>query len=368
MKILLPLISFVVSFFATFLLMPWLLRLCQRRGLYDMPNERKVHHNKIPRLGGVLFLPCSLMGLSVALTVQYLLEYNLPELTYSTVLIMSGIFLIYLIGLLDDILGLAARLKFLVQLVAALFLPVCNLYINDLYGFLGIHELSMWLGWPLTVFLVLLIVNSVNLIDGIDGLASGLCIIALTAYTLYFFSLGALTYAVFSTGLLGSVLVFFYFNMFGKVEKMTKTFMGDTGSLILGYGLSYLCIKMSMANNAVLPYREESLVLGATMLLIPTFDLVRVAIARLRNGVSIFHADKTHIHHRFLAAGCSMRQSLAAILALQVAFCVLNAGLYCAGANITLIFAADILCFAGVQWLLGRKIARRTQEEPHTGQ
>ena len=349
MNYFIPFISFFVSALGAAVSMPWLLRFCKKRGLYDMPNERKVHHTKIPRLGGVLFMPCALIGVAVAMVCMIFLHLELPKFTISSFLILTGVFLIYLIGLLDDVLGLSARVKFVIQFVASLFLPLCNLYFNNLYGFLGIYEIPMWIGYPLTIFVCLLIVNSINLIDGIDGLASGLSLIALTAFTVFFYQLNAMNYAMFSLGLIGAVLVFFYYNMFGKVENTTKTFMGDTGSLILGYGLSYLAIKLAMDNDAVLPYRPGALLMSFSLLLVPTFDLIRVALFRLKKGVSIFHADKTHIHHKFLAAGFSMHQALVAILALQLGFCLLNGILYCNGVKDSIIVLLDVLVFTLVQ-------------------
>lgn len=353
-----PLAAFLVSALAAFWGMPWLLRFCQRRGLYDLPNERKIHHNKIPRLGGALFMPCAVMGMVIAFSLMQLIDGQFPNITLSTFIIFSGIFLIYLVGLLDDVLGLPARIKFIIQFIASLFLPLCNLYINNLYGFLGIYEIPMWIGYPLTILVCLLVVNSINLIDGIDGLASGLSMMALLAFSIVFFRMQVITYAVFSLALIGAVLVFFYYNMFGKPEKMTKTFMGDTGSLILGYALSYLSIKLAMNNDDILPYWPAALLTSYSLLLVPTFDLIRVAIGRLRKRTSIFHADKTHIHHKFLAAGWSMHATLMAILVLQLFFCGMNFGLYLAGVEYTWIVAADVVLFAGVHVTLNRKVAR----------
>ena len=347
-----PFISFFVSALCAALIMPRLLLFCKRRGLYDMPNERKVHTSKIPRLGGAVFMPCAMIGIAVALIIMMLLNLKLPEFTASSMLICIGIFLIYLIGLLDDVLGLSARVKFVIQFIASLFLPICNLYFNNLYGLMGIYEIPMWVGYPLTIFVCLLVVNSINLIDGIDGLASGLSLIALGAFTVLFYRLNTPNYALFSMGLMGAVIVFFYFNMFGNVEKCTKTFMGDTGSLILGYGLSYLAIKLAMDNDAVLPYRPGALLMSYSLLLVPTFDLIRVALCRLKKGVSIFHADKTHIHHKFLNAGFTMRRSLFMILGLQLFICVLNVVLYRMAFSVSVIVLLDIIIFSLVQFWL----------------
>lgn len=161
------LLTFGVSFVFTALLMPF----CRQKGLYDQPNERKVHKNSIPRLGGLLFAP----AMSIGIVAGYLYwgvsveSSQLPVFRLSTMILMAGLFLIYLIGVLDDLLGLSARVKFAVQLAASAFMPLCGLYINNLYGLFGLWEIPFWAGSVLTVFLCLLIVNSVNLIDGIDG-------------------------------------------------------------------------------------------------------------------------------------------------------------------------------------------------------
>lgn len=349
--------AFIGSALFTALIMPWLLNFCQKRGLYDMPNERKVHSNKIPRLGGVVFIPAMLIGISIALGLMiYFSEESMFAIKISTLIILSGIFLIYCIGLLDDLFGLKAKLKFLIQFVATLFMPLCGLYLNNLYGFLGIYEIPIYVGYPLTVFVALLIVNSVNLIDGIDGLAAGLGLITLTIFFGLFCALQVISYALFTAGLLGTLLVFFYYNMYGKVENNTKTFMGDTGSLILGYAIAFLTIKYAMNNEHVLPYRPSALLISYTAVIVPTFDLIRVALMRIKRGESIFHADKTHFHHKFMAAGFSMHKTLILILLLQVALWILNLLLYSLGLDITYIVILNVLLYTIIDQLLNMRI------------
>lgn len=348
-------VTFLVSFVLTRLAMPWLLELCRRRGLYDMPNERKVHRNKIPRLGGLLFAPCMSVGMIVG---YFFLAYfeksgEVPVFRLSTVILMVGLFLIFLIGVFDDLFGLKASFKFLVQFTATVFMPLCGLYINNFYGFCGVYEIPLWVSYPLTVFVCLLIVNSINLIDGIDGLSSGLSLIALGVFAGLFWCLGVTSYTLLAVGLMGTVFAFFLFNMFGSEKKGTKTFMGDTGSLVLGYALAYLAIKFAMHNPLIFPHRPEALLVAYTLLLVPCFDLVRVAVGRLLRGQGIFHPDKTHLHHRCLAAGFSMRQSLLLILALQLLLDVFNLiAFFGGGVSTTWIVAIDIAVFTGfVAWL-----------------
>ena len=350
-------ITFVVSFAFTALLMPWLIELCRQKGLYDQPNERKVHHNKIPRLGGLLFAPAMSIGivagfLYLGVSVE---SSQLPVFRLSTMILMAGLFLIYLIGVLDDLLGLSARVKFAVQVAASAFMPLCGLYINNLYGLFGLWEIPFWAGSALTVFVCLLIVNSVNLIDGIDGLSSGLSMLALAAFAALFWELGVESYTLVSLGLIGAVAAFFFFNVFGSERRGTKTFMGDTGSLVLGYTLAYLSIKYAMNNPSVLAPRPHGMVVVITLLAVPVFDLVRVACMRLVHGKGIFHPDKTHIHHLALAAGCSMSWALVLIVALQLLIMAVNALLVRRAININLLLLVDVLLYGALITLLRRR-------------
>lgn len=350
-------ITLVVSFAFTALLMPWLIELCRQKGLYDQPNERKVHHNKIPRLGGLLSAPAMSIGivagfLYLGVSVE---SSQLPVFRLSTMILMAGLFLIYLIGVLDDLLGLSARVKFAVQVAASAFMPLCGLYINNLYGLFGLWEIPFWAGSALTVFACLLIVNSVNLIDGIDGLSSGLSMLALTAFAALFWELGVESYTLVSLGLIGAVAAFFFFNVFGSERRGTKTFMGDTGSLVLGYTLAYLSIKYAMNNPSVLAPRPHGMVVVITLLAVPVFDLVRVACMRLVHGKGIFHPDKTHIHHLALAAGCSMSWALVLIVALQLLIMAVNVLLVRLAININLLLLVDVLLYGALITLLRRQ-------------
>lgn len=350
-----PLLTFIISFSLTLAGMPFLLRFCKKAGLYDIPNERKVHHNNIPRMGGVLFAPAMALSMICAVALMTSLHQDFLGIGPSTFLLLGALFMIFCIGMIDDLIGLDAKIKFIVQFVASLFMPLCNLYINNLYGFCGIYEISPFIGYPLTIFISLLIINAINLIDGIDGLASGLSVIALGAFTVIFIRMDNTAFAMMCTALLGTVLVFMGFNLFGNVERGMKTFMGDTGSLILGYSFAYLCIKYAMFNPAVFPIRPCPILISFTLVLIPVFDLIRVAFERLLRGKGIFSPDKTHIHHLFLATGMSMHHALVCILLLQIGFDMVNFGLfYMLGVSSTLIVVIDIVAYAAVMAMLKR--------------
>lgn len=326
-------------------LLPWLLHLCYKNGIYDDINARKIHKKKIPRMGGMAFVPATFIGMMGTLAIM-LGNDNFEEFVHtSTLMISVGIILIYFIGFLDDLFSLTANLKFAVQLIASMAFPLSGLYFNHLYGFMGIDEIPLWAGYAITVFITMLVVNAMNLIDGLDGLASGISLIALWVYTMLFYSQGYIIYCIFSMSLIGVLLVFIYFNIFGSEEKRTKTFMGDSGSLFLGFSLSYLGIKYAMVNPLVIEEHSDGILASYSVLIIPTFDLIRVAIRRKMRGGNMFEADKTHIHHKMLQGGKTPMQTLLSILGMDIFFIVLNFGLYHLGLHISWIIIVDVLIF-----------------------
>ena len=343
------LFSMFISAVTAMILMPWLLYLCHKNKLYDQPDERKMHNNNIPRMGGIVFVPATLLG--IITTFAFMLERGgIGEYIHtSTLLISGGVALVYFIGLIDDLFGLSANLKFVMQFLAALAFPLSGLYFNSLYGFLGIYELPVWVGYVLTVFITLLVVNSINLIDGLDGLASGITFLALSIYCVLFFKQEQYIHCIFTTSLMGVLLVFMYYNIFGSEKKLKKTFMGDSGSLFLGFSLSYLGIKYSMENPNIMSARPDGILTAYTVLIIPTFDLIRVAIARKMKGGDMFEADKTHIHHKLLKTGRSASLTLLTILGMDLIFIVLNFVLFHAGVHLSWIVLIDVLLFTGWQ-------------------
>ncbi|MBQ7683717.1 MAG: glycosyltransferase [Bacteroidaceae bacterium] len=337
--------AMLVSAATAMILIPWLIYLCHKNKLYDQPDERKLHKNNIPRMGGIAFVPATLMGITT--TFAFMLERGglVENIHTSTLLISIGVALIYFIGLIDDMFGLSANLKFIVQLIASLAFPLSGLYFNHLYGFLGIYEIPLWIGYALTIFVTLLVVNSINLIDGIDGLASGISFIALAVYCLLFYQQGHLVYCIFACSLMGALLVFMYYNILGSEKKKKKTFMGDSGSLFLGFSLCYLGIKYAMDNPNVMEARPDGILAAYTVLIIPTFDLIRVAIARKLRGGDMFEADKTHIHHKLLKSGRSATLTLITIIGMDLLFIALNFTLFYVGLPLTWIVLIDIVLF-----------------------
>lgn len=333
--------------------MPWLLRICHRHQLYDLPAERKVHKNGVPRLGGVMFIPAMLVGMLAGFGVMGLSEMQVPYTIHtSSVVIALGGMLVYTIGIIDDLFGVSAFMKFVVQIVAAVAFPLCGLHIDSLYGFMGIHDLPIWVSYALTIVVTLLITNAINLIDGIDGLASGFSLIALATYGYLFYQLGATTFVICCASLSGAIVTFLFFNIWGEAEKHNKTFMGDSGSLLLGIVLSYLTVKYAMRHAPTLPYRPDGLLVAYTTLLVPCFDVVRMALSRLHRRQNIFRADKAHIHHKLIAAGLTMPQALVTLLVMQMGFVALNLALFNMEVRLEIIVLVDAFIYTVINILL----------------
>lgn len=339
----------VASVIASVILMRQLLRICYEHRLYDRFEERKLHKTNIPRLGGIIFVPAALAGALCAIGVMHLMGDLLPvTISTSTVVIGIGMLAIYLIGISDDIVECNAKLKFLVQTCAATSFPLCGLYINNLYGFLGIYELPVWMAYCVTVFIVVLIINAINLIDGIDGLAATLTLFALAVFGWKYHSLGLVIFDIFIAAMAGTLITYLPYNMWGSSERGTKTFMGDSGSLLLGMTLAYLSVKYMMDNPTVIPHREDAFIVSLSALLIPCFDLARVALRRIIMGRHIFSSDRTHIHHKFMAKGLGMHHTLCVLLMTQTAFYALNILLAHCNVNITWIVAIDIMLYSAL--------------------
>lgn len=340
--------AFFFSMICGAIFTPLILDYCKRKKIYDIPNDRKVHSTAIPRLGGISFFPSMILAFCISLVFLSWENPNSLPINIWSASYLVGLAIIYIVGIIDDLTGLNASTKFTAQIFTACLLPLTGLYINNLYGLFGIHEIPNYIGIPLTIFIIVFIDNAINLIDGIDGLAGSLSLIALSGFLYYFihYDVYSYTYSVLVAGLIGALLVFLYFNLFGKPEKNTKLFMGDSGSLSLGFTLGFLAVKCAMDNGNIWPQRPEALLVPATLLFVPAADVVRVTLYRLFHHQPLFNADKNHIHHKLMKTGLNQHQALLAILALSIAICLLNVVLYLpAGLSPTLILFIDITVY-----------------------
>ena len=342
-------------------MIPQILNYCKKRNLYDIPNSRKIHNNAIPRLGGITFLPSMLLTFLLAIAVYALYAQQQISLSLWTTMFIISLMMIYTIGIIDDLIGLGAGVKFAVQILAASLMPLSKLYINNLYGLFGVYEIPFAVAAPLTVFIIVFITNAFNLIDGIDGLAASLALIALAGFLLCFVREGVWTYGILIAGLMGVLVAYLYYNIWGKESKNRKIFMGDSGSLTIGFILGFLFVKFTMDNPNVMPFRKDSLLLSYTLLIVPCFDVARVILKRIRERQHIFQADKNHIHHKLLKAGCNQHQALVVIVMLTLLFIVIN-HILDYFLPTTVIIAADIALYVAFHLVLNSFIKEAHQE------
>ncbi len=303
--------SLLLSFVIVLVSVPSIVKVAQHKQFYDEPGQRKSHHKNIPNLGGIAIFA----GIIIATGL-------FADLTISRELmqVLVAVVVVFFIGIKDDILIIAPAKKLYGEIIAAFIIVILgDIRFTSLHGFLGVHEINYIYSILLTAFVIVVLINSFNLIDGIDGLASGIGIVVSLTFGTWFYLVGNHNYAILSAALLGALIAFFGFNVFGKQNKI---FMGDTGSLIMGLVMSVLAIKF---NEACITYNGPYAISSAPavsfgILIIPLFDTMRVFIIRISRGISPFHPDRNHLHHRVLKLGFNHIESTAVILFVNVMF------------------------------------------------
>ena len=356
---------FLVSFALTGIIIPKILLIAFRKNLFDVPDERKIHKGVIPRLGGIAFMPSIVFAIA-SVTGFSLLYYEgiiNTALNESSVQVSFGIcalMLLYLMGMADDLIGIKYRAKFIIQIIAAVFLVFAGFYIKDLHGFCSLTELPDWFAYAFTILVVIFITNAINLIDGIDGLASGLSMIACIFYGVVFYMNHDFFYAALMFATLGTLVPFYYYNVFGNPVKFKKIFMGDTGSLTIGLIMAVSSIHLSddglNTNTSVNP-----LVIAFSPLIVPGFDVVRVYLNRLRNHRNPFLPDKSHIHHRLLEMGIQQSVAMVTILIISTFFILFNI-IISPYVNVTLIVVLDLVLFTLMQYTFSFFIRRKKKK------
>ena len=302
-----------VTFLVSVLLVPIVKKIAEHVGAMDVPNARKVHKVPMPRLGGL------------AIYIAFLFGHILyGQISTQMISILIGSFLLIIVGIFDDINSVPAKYKFLVQTIAAAIVVI--------YGKLGFSELTilglsfhfpMFINNILAIFFIVAITNAINLIDGLDGLSSGISAIyflTIAVIALITNKLGGID-IILSLIMLGATLGFLFHNF-----PPAKIFMGDTGSLFLGFMISII---------ALLGYKVTtftSLVVPIVVLAIPIFDTLFAILRRLLKGQSVAVADKEHFHHQLLKMKYSPVASILIIYAIDIAFAVVSI-LYVLGDN-----------------------------------
>jgi UDP-GlcNAc:undecaprenyl-phosphate/decaprenyl-phosphate GlcNAc-1-phosphate transferase len=305
------------AFLITFFLFPVFIKVFKKRNFFDLPGGRKIHTVHTPSMGG---LPV-FIGFALAALIWMPWE-QLSEIKY----VLSALGIMFIIGFRDDLINLRAIQKLLGQLAAAMIIvAICDIRLMSFYGLFGVYELSSVWSYGISVFTIIVITNAFNLADGIDGLAGSIGIIASIFFGTWFYLTGFDAFALVSFALAGGLLAFLHFNW-----APSKVFMGDTGSLFIGFFLSIVTIKFIESNYSIDPISSLSqwqfqAFIGTVVaiLIIPLFDTFRVFVRRMLKGKSPMHPDKTHIHHILLRLGCNHSQATGILITVNIIFVLL---------------------------------------------
>lgn len=312
------LLTFFTSIAVVLAITPSIISISKHKNIFDFPGENKLHKGSIPHIGGIAIFAGILFSYS-------LWKPPLPDMSFRYVL--ASLIVLFLIGLKDDILGMTPLKKLGAQLLVAMIVVMDGegaVRLSGLHGIFNVFGIPMWMCIILSIFTFVTITNSFNLIDGIDGLAAGLGLIASLTFGFWFFCTNNLVLACMSFALSGAVLGILFFNF-----SPAKIFIGDCGSLIIGFVLSMLAVKFIELNQEFalqhLSYSSTTDSSGAVaivkdtryqrfiinggpgfavaVLIVPLYDTLRSFLVRIINRKSPFKGDTNHIHHRLLFLG-----------------------------------------------------------------
>jgi len=328
----------VISLSIILALMPLLRLTAIKLNLVDKPNARKAHKGQVPLVGG---LAVWFSAISTLLVVSPSLG-DLSEISF--MLIAAGILLI--MGVIDDKADLRASLKLTIQIALAYYAFVNGIRIESFYGILGIYEIPVVVQYLVTLTVITGVVNAFNLMDGIDGLAAGLAFVAFVQFAWMAFITGEMMLLYLFLSLTGALTGFMRFNFSSKV----KVFMGDAGSLFIGFIMVLSAISLLQAAHGT-PNIQLVLSVVVGVLALPVLDSLRVYRRRAKNGYSPFRADRTHFHHLVLQLGIKHRSATILIIVISGILIALSIAIGTL-ASFTLMVLSLMTIFIVISWLL----------------
>ncbi len=337
------------AFMVTFMILPIIIKVTKSIKLLDLPDRRKVHIEGTPSMGGIAIFLGFMMAIMITIPATDLIANRY---------LFCAICLIFFLGLRDDISSLIAHHKLIAQVfAAALVVILADVRLTGLYDIAGINELPYGLDYLLSIWAIVIMTNSFNLIDGIDGLAASLATIILLFFSWIFFEANAVSLALISISVCGSLLAFLVYNWFPS-----RIFMGDTGSMILGFLISVFAIKVINLSEGLLInpgiYIQASVGLVIACLIIPFYDTLRVFTIRFIQKRSPFSPDRNHIHHSFLKLGFNHAQATQILATYNIAMIALSIILnnYLSNSFILLILLSFTFALGGfVDYMVSRK-------------
>lgn len=288
--------SLIISLVISIASIPVIINISKLKDLMAEIELRSSHETLTPTLGGVAIFAATL--------ISYFIWDN-PYEGHEIHLAVANLIILFFLGIKDDILILSPKKKLLIQIAASILLiTLGDLRINSLYGLLGVNNIPYFLSIIFTTFIFISLINAINLLDGIDGLAGTVGVMASICFGYLFFNLGLFAHATLAFSLAGSLIGFLRYNWSTK----NKIFMGDTGSLIVGFLLSFFAVKYIILNSDYLynpQLGNDAPILAMLILILPLFDTLRMFIIRLLAFKSPFEGDRNHLHHILIDQGIS---------------------------------------------------------------
>ena len=333
-SLLIILSGIIGSYLVTSQSLPFIIYFSKVKNLTAKVDERSSHTSDVPNIGGIgIIAGIYIVTLSLSF---FILNYD--ESKFIIALFISLLVLLF-IGFKDDMLGLSAMAKLFTEIgTATAFIILTDCRLDNFYGLFGIYEINYFISIILSIFIFVVTINSYNLIDGIDGLASGYGIIAMIAFLFLSLSTNNLVGLILCVTIIGSLAGFLKFNL-SKGKR--KIFMGDTGSLVVGFLISVIVLINLSSKNDYSQISNNIPVLVLSILSYPYIDTLRVMFIRKKNRKRFFEPDKNHIHHKLINAGISHISSSMIILSVylsSIMFCILFHEI-----NITIHFTISLL-------------------------
>ncbi|MBG6062026.1 UDP-N-acetylmuramyl pentapeptide phosphotransferase/UDP-N-acetylglucosamine-1-phosphate transferase [Flavobacterium sp. CG_9.1] len=293
----LSLLIVIISFLLVYTIIPKIYGIIKIRNLSDEPNNRSSHFCSTPTMAGVAFY------ITIIMTLFFIKNFDVENIGLN---LIAAITVVFIIGLKDDLVVTSPIAKLTMETIAIIFLLVSNsMNFTTLNGFLGIHKLPELLEYFGIIFILLTIINAFNFIDGIDGLASTIAIVIFSVFSLIFYACDLHFYFLVSLSIIAMLLAYLYYNF----STRQKIFMGDTGSLLIGFFIGFCTLKFLSMDATLLSNftfkAENKLIIIFAILFMPLFDMCRVIGIRLVSGKSPFKADRNHIHHILIDSGLS---------------------------------------------------------------
>lgn len=299
--------AYFVGLILTLISIPKIIRISYKKQLMDVPGERSSHISKVPTLGGVALFFGIVVSTSIFAT----------DLGVNYSFFLSAITILFFIGLMDDLLVVAPDKKLYGQIISTtLIIFGSGIMINSFSGLFGIYQIPYWLGVVLTLFVFIVLINAYNLIDGIDGLASGVGIIISLCFVFIFYRIFDYSIGILAVSTIAVLLGFVRYNLSNKF----KIFMGDTGSMVVGFILTFMAIRfLYVSENSNLGLKTGPVLL-LFIFVIPILDTITVFTIRILKGKHPLKPDKNHLHHQVLKLGFNHIQTSIFLVLINIIF------------------------------------------------